>query len=81
MIITFTGRQNVPNREAVFRGHILFSRVGRDDPAHSEAADFNLDSVKLVTTAWVLAEVGDALSAPENRSLVPELVGNAAKLA
>lgn len=36
--------------------------VNGDDPGHRKAVGFNLDSVKWVTTAWVLAEVGDALS-------------------
>lgn len=45
-----------------------------DDPGHRKAVGFKLDSVKLVTTAWVLAEVGDASSAPENRSLFLNLL-------
>lgn len=48
--------------------------VNGDDPAHFKAVGFNLDTVELVTTAWVLTEVGDALSAPENRLLFLNLL-------
>jgi predicted nucleic acid-binding protein len=37
------------------------------DTRHAEAVRYDAAQVSLVTTAWVLTEVGDALSAPENR--------------
>ena len=37
------------------------------DKNHADAARYDDAQPFLVTTAWVLTEVGDALSAPENR--------------
>ena len=37
------------------------------DKNHADAARYDAAQPSLVTTAWVLTEVGDALSAPENR--------------
>lgn len=37
------------------------------DEHHAAAARYDAAQPSLVTTAWVLTEVGDALSAPENR--------------
>lgn len=41
--------------------------INERDARHGEAVRFEAAHVSLVTTAWVLTEVGDALSAPENR--------------
>ncbi|MBI5774136.1 MAG: type II toxin-antitoxin system VapC family toxin [Verrucomicrobia bacterium] len=43
------------------------------DTAHAGALRFEA-SLPLVTTAWVLTEVGDALSAPENRGVFLHLL-------
>jgi hypothetical protein len=37
------------------------------DEAHARALQFEAIAAPLVTTAWILTEVGDAFSAPENR--------------
>ena len=44
------------------------------DAAHAKALRFDTDTQELVTTAWVLTEVGDALSSPENRPAFLQLV-------
>lgn len=42
--------------------------LSRDDEAHARAVDLSRSlSVPLLTTGWVLTEVGDALSAPGRR--------------
>jgi predicted nucleic acid-binding protein len=41
--------------------------VNGRDHRHATAAQFDATQPSLVTTAWVLTEVGVALSAPENR--------------
>lgn len=41
-----------------------------EDAAHPQAAEFlRTQTASTVTTAWVLAEVGDAMAAPMNRPL------------
>lgn len=37
------------------------------DKGHTHAVRYDAAQPSLITTAWVLTEVGDALSAPENR--------------
>lgn len=44
------------------------------DQAHRRALQFEAEAAPLVTTAWVLTEVGDALSAPENRAVFLQLL-------
>ena len=41
----------------------------KSDKAHAQAAEFAAVGVPVITTAWVLTEVGDAFCAPENRNL------------
>jgi uncharacterized protein len=43
------------------------------DNAHQKAVQFDL-SAGLTTTAWVLTEVGDALSSPENRRVFVQMI-------
>jgi uncharacterized protein len=66
---------------AVFADTFYFlALVNPDDIFHAEASRFNIQFAKMVTTLWILAEVGDALSAPCNRPLFLELLetlGNA----
>jgi hypothetical protein len=48
--------------------------LGSRDSAHQRAIDFAKQHTGgLVTTAWVLTEVADALSAPEKRDRIPGL--------
>jgi len=55
---------------AVFADTFYFlALVNERDAAHGKAVQFDAATQLLVTTAWVLTEVGDALSAPENRPL------------
>ena len=52
---------------AVFADTFYFlALVNEQDSAHAAAVGYEAP-VGLITTAWVLTEVGDALSAPENR--------------
>jgi predicted nucleic acid-binding protein len=44
------------------------------DSAHARAASVALGRPQLVTSRWILTEVGDALSAPVNRNLFLELL-------
>ena len=44
------------------------------DAAHTKAVHVEATSVPVVTTAWVLTEVGDALCAPENRPVFLNLL-------
>ena len=48
--------------------------VNEQDAAHGKALRFEPSDVSLVTTSWVLTEVGDALSAPENREVFLKLL-------
>lgn len=60
---------------AVFADTFYFlALLNERDTAHSKALSFDATARPLVTTAWVLTEVGDALSAPENRSAFLQLV-------
>jgi predicted nucleic acid-binding protein len=53
---------------ALFADTFYFLALVNDrDNRHVEAVRYEAAQVSLVTTAWVLTEVGDALSAPENR--------------
>lgn len=53
---------------ALFADTFYFLALINDrDSRHAEAVRYDAAQVSLVTTAWVLTEVGDALSAPENR--------------
>ena len=52
---------------ALFADTFFFLALLNDrDAAHAKALSFD-GTAPLVTTGWVLMEVGDALSAPENR--------------
>ncbi len=42
------------------------------DPAHEKASSFE-GAFNLITTTWVMIEVGDALSTPNNRQMFSEL--------
>jgi predicted nucleic acid-binding protein len=69
---------------ARFADTFFFFALGNpDDPAHERAREFAAhDTGLLVTTAWVLTELGDGLSAPANRpafmSLLRSLQNNSA---
>jgi len=47
--------------------------VNEQDKAHQAAARINIAD-GLLTTAWVLTEVGDALSSPENRPVFLRII-------
>ena len=60
---------------AVFADTFYFLALLNDrDAAHTRAMQFDATARQLVTTAWVLTEVGDALSAPENRPAFLQLM-------
>jgi uncharacterized protein len=67
-----------------FADTFFFFALGNpDDPAHQRAREFADDVTGvLVTTAWVLTELADGLSAPANRPaflrLLRSLQGNSA---
>jgi predicted nucleic acid-binding protein len=48
----------------------------KSDKAHAQALQFEVAGVPLVTTAWVLTEMGDAFCDPENRNLFLELLNS-----
>ena len=56
--------------KAVFADTFYFlALLGDRDEAHDQAVDASRrQKGRLVTTVWVLTEVGDALAAPKNRS-------------
>jgi predicted nucleic acid-binding protein len=60
---------------AVFADTFYFlALVNERDAAHARAVQSDSSALLLVTTAWVLTEVGDALSAPENRPAFLQLM-------
>jgi len=60
---------------AVFADTFYFLALLNDrDASHIKAIEFAATNRDLVTTAWVLTEVGDAFSAPENRPAFLELL-------
>ncbi len=60
---------------AVFADTFYFlALLNERDAAHPKAVQFDPNAQLLLTTAWVLTEVGDALSAPENRPTFLQLV-------
>lgn len=60
---------------AVFADTFYFlALLNERDAAHAKASLFDATARPLVTTAWVLTEVGDAMSAPENRPAFLELL-------
>jgi predicted nucleic acid-binding protein len=60
---------------AVFADTFYFLALLNDqDAAHHESLQFANTARPVVTTAWVLTEVGDAFSAPENRPAFLELL-------
>jgi len=48
--------------------------LNKSDKAYTRALQFQAIGLSLVTTSWVLTEVGDALCARENRDLFLELL-------
>jgi predicted nucleic acid-binding protein len=48
--------------------------LNSSDPAHRKAVGFDVERPQLITTRWVLMEVADALSAPQNRQLFLHLL-------
>lgn len=49
--------------------------VNPEDAGHRKAQDINVTSGwRMITTAWVLTEVGDALAKPSNRGLFLRLL-------
>jgi hypothetical protein len=59
----------------VFADTFYFLALLNDrDSAHSLAIQFVASNQALATTAWVLTEVGDAFSSPENRPAFLELL-------
>ena len=60
---------------AIFADSFYFLALLNDrDAAHIKAVEFAATNRELATTAWVLTEVGDAFSAPENRPAFIELI-------
>jgi hypothetical protein len=60
---------------AVFADTFFFlALLNNRDEAHAKALEFDATIRPLVTTAWVLTEVGDALAAPENRRAFLQLL-------
>jgi uncharacterized protein len=60
---------------AVFADTFYFlALINERDAAHGKAVQFDAATQLLITTAWVLTEVGDALSAPENRPAFLQLL-------
>ena len=56
------------NPNALFADTFYFlALLNGGDQHHTAAARYDAAQPSLVTTAWVLTEVGDALSAPDNR--------------
>ena len=48
--------------------------LNKSDKAHARALQFEAAGVPLVTTAWVLTEIGDAFCGVENRNLFLKLL-------
>ena len=60
---------------AVFADTFFFlALLNERDAAHTRAMQFDATTRTLVTTAWVLTEVGDALPVPENRPAFLQLL-------
>jgi hypothetical protein len=60
---------------AVFADTFFFlALLNERDEAHACALRFDVIAASLVTTAWIMTEVGDAFSAPENRALFLRLL-------
>jgi len=60
---------------AVFADTFYFlALINERDAAHTKALQFDATARSVITTAWVLTEVGDALSAPENRPAFLQLL-------
>lgn len=54
---------------AVFADTFFFlALLSERDQAEARALQYDANAATLVTTAWILTEVADAFSAPENRS-------------
>ena len=61
--------------DAVFADTFFFlALLDAGDEAHHRARQFSDSLRPLVTTAWVLTEVGDAMSAPANRPAFLQLL-------
>jgi uncharacterized protein len=61
--------------DAVFADTFFFlALLNERDAAHANAMRFDATARPLVTTAWVLTEVADASSSPENRPAFLELL-------
>lgn len=53
--------------------HFFLALASADDEAHERAVDWVRSArASAITTEWVLAEVGNALSAPDNREVFLE---------
>ena len=50
--------------------------LNKSDKGHAPALQFRKSGLPLVTTSWVLTEVGDALCAVENRDLFLKLLNS-----
>jgi predicted nucleic acid-binding protein len=60
---------------AVFADTFFFlALLNEQDEAHVRALQFDTMTASMVTTAWILTEVGDAFSAPENRPAFLQLL-------
>jgi uncharacterized protein len=60
--------------KVVFADTFFFlALVNEQDKAHQAAVQFDVTD-GLLTTAWVLTEVGDALSSPENRPVFLQMI-------
>ena len=60
---------------AVFGDTFYFlALLNERDAAHGKAVQFDATTRPLITTAWVLTEVADASSSPENRPAFLELL-------
>src|SRR3954469_24905727 len=61
--------------DAVFADTFYFlALMNERDDAHDKAVQWSTNSSPILTTAWVLTEVGDAFSAPQNRAAFLELL-------
>lgn len=61
--------------DAIFADTFFFlALLNERDNAHEKALNFETTTRPLVTTAWVLTEVGDALASPANRPVFLKLL-------
>ena len=54
--------------------YYFLALINDQDAGHPAAIRYDAAQISLLTTTWVLTEVGDALSAPENRPVFLRLL-------